>query len=575
MLKLNKNEDLLLIVLEFLERNGYKQSYEKLQQKTGISYHNNEKKIIEDLLRKRKIDELIIYIRNSILMQNEEKMKYIKLLKIKKYIELIIRNCSDRIDQKDSLYYLRTEISPLIINDEKSDNNLLNLLTQILFIKDMKELIDYIKKNLNDYFEDSYIISQFNIKKIIHLEQLYDKYNEKNYNNDIISFDNYDVITLKDLCFKPYKTAEIWFLEFSKSKKYLALGFSNSNISLFTTTYKNDTININLFLTFSATDKSKKGEITSISFSYDEKNLLISLSTNVVKIFKVSNGEKIKEYTSLHNSLITSCIYLPNSSTKFLTGSIDKKVLLVDMNSDKIPFLDIGKFVRIKQLIYSEILNLIIVIPGSISDIMCYDFIKNKMSFKIEIKEEIVYSNISKADKGKFLLINISKNFPKILLYNLEKTKIEDKYFGHSQKNMIIKCAFAGNKDQYIISGSEDGNVYLWDRNIFGVAKYIFKGHFGIVNSVELGFDDCIFSGSDDGVMKIWIPKNEFGDRKEIIYKKNKENCFQEKKNNLEEEFFKIMEEPLEEVPNEEENVEEESDEEEERIRIVRLEDND
>ena len=44
MLKLNKNEDLLLIVLEFLERNGYKQSYEKLQQKTGISYHNNEKK---------------------------------------------------------------------------------------------------------------------------------------------------------------------------------------------------------------------------------------------------------------------------------------------------------------------------------------------------------------------------------------------------------------------------------------------------------------------------------------------------------------------------------------------------
>ena len=35
------------------------------------------------------------------------------------------------------------------------------------------------------------------------------------------------------------------------------------------------------------------------------------------------------------------------------------------------------------------------------------------------------------------------------------------------------------------------------------------------------------------------------------------------------------MEEPLEEIPNEEENVEEESDEEEERIRIVRLEDND
>ena len=38
------NEDLLLSVLEFLDRNGYKQSFEKLQQKSGIYYCDNEKK---------------------------------------------------------------------------------------------------------------------------------------------------------------------------------------------------------------------------------------------------------------------------------------------------------------------------------------------------------------------------------------------------------------------------------------------------------------------------------------------------------------------------------------------------
>ena len=562
MIKLNKNEDLLLIVLEFLDRNGYKQSFEKLQQKTGVNYQDNEVRIIEDLFNTRKIDELILYINNSTKISSEEKLKIIKLLKIKKYIELILKNCSDRIDQKDSLYYLRTEISPLINTNNPLDKINLGYLTSLLFIKDMNFLTNYIKSNLGTYSDDSQIISILNKNKLIHLESIYDMNDKLSNNNRDIDFKKYDVITLTDLCFKPYKTAEIWFLEFSKNKKYLVLGFSNCNISLFTVknNQNNNSVIINLYLTFSANDNSKKGEITSVCFSNDEKYLLVSLSTNIIKLYNILNGEKIKEYSNLHNSLITSCIFIPNSNTMFLSGSIDRKLLVIDINSDKIPFLDIGKFVRIKQILFSESLNLIIVIPYSISDIMIYDFQKNKMSFRVELNEEIVYSNISKSDKGKYILINISKSFPKILLYNLKNTKTEDKYYGHSQKTMIIKCAFAGNKDQYIISGSEDGCVYLWDRNIPGKNIYCFKGHFGCVNSVELVFDDVIFSGSDDKSLKIWIPKYETyyeEIKKEIIYSKNENNSFKEKKqNDFEKEFFEKMNEPLEDVPNEEDNDE-------------------
>ena len=562
MIKLNKNEDLLLIVLEFLDRNGYKQSFEKLQQKTGVNYQDNEVRIIEDLFNTRKIDELIFYINNSTKISSEEKLKIIKLLKIKKYIELILKNCSDRIVQKDSLYYLRTEISPLINTNNPLDKINLGYLTSLLFIKDMNFLTNYIKSNLGTYSDDSQIISILNKNKLIHLESIYDMNDKLSNNNRDVDFKKYDVITLTDLCFKPYKTAEIWFLEFSKNKKYLVLGFSNCNISLFTVknNQNNNSIIINLYLTFSVNDNSKKGEITSVCFSNDEKYLLVSLSTNIIKLYNILNGEKIKEYSNLHNSLITSCIFIPNSNTMFLSGSIDRKLLVIDINSDKIPFLDIGKFVRIKQILFSESLNLIIVIPYSISDIMIYDFQKNKMSFRVELNEEIVYSNISKSDKGKYILINISKSFPKILLYNLKNTKTEDKYYGHSQKTMIIKCAFAGNKDQYIISGSEDGCVYLWDRNIPGKNIYCFKGHFGCVNSVELVFDDVIFSGSDDKSLKIWIPKYETyyeEIKKEIIYSKNENNSFKEKKqNDFEKEFFEKMNEPLEDIPNEEDNDE-------------------
>ena len=236
-----KNNDLLLSVLEFLDRNGYKQSFEKLQKKTGIYYNDNDIKIIKDLLHSRKIDELIIFIRNNSNIKNEEKMEYIKVLKIKKYIYLIINNCYDRIDQKDSLYYLRTEIAPMISNT--IDKNLLSLLTSLLFYKDMNLLKDYIKKNLKIYSDDSYIISKLSQNRIIPIEKLYDIYNNYSENKKEISFEKYNVITIKDLCFNPFKSSEIWFLEISKNKKYIALGFSNCNISLISVIYKNNKIN--------------------------------------------------------------------------------------------------------------------------------------------------------------------------------------------------------------------------------------------------------------------------------------------------------------------------------------------
>ena len=577
----NRNDDLLLSVLEFLDRNGFKQSFEKLQQKTGIYYEENNKKIIEDLLHLRKIDELILYIRNNSKIENEEKMAYIKLLKIKKYIDLIIKNCSDRIDQKDSLNYLRTEIAPMINNNKTKNKNLLNSLTNILFYKDMNILIEYIKKNLNIYYDDSYIIKELSKNRIIQIEKLYNIYNNIKENNKEISFENYNTITINDLCFSPFKSSDIWFLEVSKNKKYIALGFSNCNISLISVnTHKNkNKINLNLYLTFSSNEKNRKGEITSLCFSNDEKQLLVSLSTYIVKIFNVSNGEKIKEYNNLHNSCITSCLYLPNSNNKFLSGGVDKRLLLIDTNN--IPFLEIGKFCRIKQILYSEFNNLIIIIPGSINDIICYNFPENRVSFKIEIKEEIVYCSISKSDKGKYLLINISKLYPKILLYNLEKTKIEDKFYGHIQKTMIIKCCFGGDKDQYIISGSENAKVYLWERRNPGAPKYIFKGHLGIVNSVALLFNDILLSVSDDKTLKIWTPENKENNdndnndnnenNKKIIYKKNDKNIYKYIENNFENEFFEKMNEPLEEIQGEEENVEE-SDEEEDRNADVGLE---
>ena len=144
----HKKEEILLSVLEFLERNGYKESFEKLKQKTGLNYIEKNQIIVEELIKSNKINDLILFIDTNTNISNEEKIYYIKLLKIKKYIELVTNNCKKGSDQKDSLNYLRAEITP-ILNIDLKNYELLNSLTYILFIKDKNKLREYINNFYN------------------------------------------------------------------------------------------------------------------------------------------------------------------------------------------------------------------------------------------------------------------------------------------------------------------------------------------------------------------------------------------------------------------------------------------
>ena len=546
--KSHKKEEILLSVLEFLERNGYKESFEKLNQKTNYKYTEQNTKKIIDLIKSDKIPELIIYINNNFNIPNEEKIYWIKILKIKYYIKLVLNNYSNHLKQKDSLNYLRKEITPLL----NQDTELLNSLTYILFIKDEAMLKQYIENYLLSYTDDNFIIDQICKKRIITLETVFDFY-QNSLKNVNINFDNYSIININDNCLPPFKPSEIWFLEVSKNKNYICAGFSNSNISIFNIKKENkenkNKIIIKLFITFSANEQNKRDEITAMNFSNDEKYILVGLSNYRLKIFNISNGQKIKEYQNMHTNKITSIIPFPNSNSKFITSSIDKKINILDISNianiqNKDEYSELGIFCRIKQLCYSELLNYIIIISASNTELIIYNIFIKKIEAKIITSEgsQNVYANISKKDKGKYLIYCTSppNQKSKIILYNLSTKLVEEKYTGFSQKYMIIKCCFSGPDDKFILSGSEDFIIYLWERGIGENPKYKFKGHFGIVNTIDMWGNDFIISGSDDKNIKIWFNKSE---NLEIIFEKNKENKCEIKENEIDKKFLEAMNE--------------------------------
>ena len=508
------NTELLLSVLEYLDRNGYKESFDILLNDTGIRYLENIRRTIDELLKQKKIDELLIYINSCDKLSSEEKNNLMKFLKIRKFIELVYNNCSDRIDQKDALQFLRNEITPII-----EDKELLNTLTKILFFKDMPTLKNFIQKNLAIYEDDKYILNQICEVKIAPLEQLYNVYNQNLVKKFGINFDKYNVCSLKnnEIYCNDNKgnnniiINNIKIMEISRNKEFMAIAFVDLNISVFNIvkTRKDnlDVININFFSNINIKnnnnlDENKSNEINSMIFSYDEKHLLILINKSIINIYDIKTSKLLYKYDEIKE--INNALYFsPKNDILFFT----KNKIMHSEESFKSPELsetdDISNKNDIQQILFSDFFNLIILIPDSIRDIKCINLQQKKFEFNIEIKEDIFSANISQTDGGKYLIINLSKNYPKILLYDLIERKFGQKYYGHIQKNFKSLCSFGGKKDQYILCASEDFLIYLWDRNISGLPKYQFKGHEQRIIGLSMINSSLILS-CEENEIKIW-----------------------------------------------------------------------
>ena len=508
------NTELLLSVLEYLDRNGYKESFDILLNDTGIRYLENIRRTIDELLKQKKIDELLIYINSCDKLSSEEKNNLMKFLKIRKFIELVYNNCSDRIDQKDALQFLRNEITPII-----EDKELLNTLTKILFFKDMPTLKNFIQKNLAIYEDDKYILNQICEVKIAPLEQLYNVYNQNLVKKFGINFDKYNVCSLKnnEIYCNDNKgnnniiINNIKIMEISRNKEFMAIAFVDLNISVFNIvkTRKDnlDIININFFSNINIKnnnnlDENKSNEINSMIFSYDEKHLLILINKSIINIYDIKTSKLLYKYDEIKE--INNALYIsPKNDILFFT----KDKIMHSEESFKSPELsetdNISNKNDIQQILFSDFFNLIILIPDSIRDIKCINLQQKKSEFNIEIKEDIFSANISQTDGGKYLIINLSKNYPKILLYDLIERKFGQKYYGHIQKNFKSLCSFGGKTDQYILCASEDFLIYLWDRNISGLPKYQFKGHEQRIIGLSMINSSLILS-CDENEIKIW-----------------------------------------------------------------------
>lgn len=111
---------------------------------------------------------------------------------------------------------------------------------------------------------------------------------------------------------------------------------------------------------------------------------------------------------------------------------------------------------------------------------------------------------VSISDDSKYALINQSPN--QVLLYSLEDHKLIRRYVGQKQRRFIIRSCFGGLDRNFILSGSEDGKIYVWHMET-GALIEVLGGHGeGTVNAVAWNSNHppMFASASDDNTVRIW-----------------------------------------------------------------------
>ncbi|KZV92176.1 WD40 repeat-like protein [Exidia glandulosa HHB12029] len=272
--------------------------------------------------------------------------------------------------------------------------------------------------------------------------------------------------------------------------------------------------------------------VTALAWSLDDSILLTS-SEMVIKMWNAKTGVCIRELKK-HDEPVSSLVYLPDGAG-FVSGGMDRKIIIWDNDGsirDAWPLAPI----RVCDLTVSPDGNRLVAVgllrssesaTGSNSSlplgaagsngvgntqptpatspkrkIVVYDLKTRQELNVIEVIGELTSVRVSR--DSRYAIINHAPD--EVHLWDLQSGRLARKFTGQRQGQHIIRSCFGGDEDSFVLSGSEDGNVYVWHRDT-GVLLEVLAGHGeGSVNSVGWNpREPALFAScSDDHTIRIW-----------------------------------------------------------------------
>ncbi|CAH8445386.1 unnamed protein product [Dicrocoelium dendriticum] len=146
------------------------------------------------------------------------------------------------------------------------------------------------------------------------------------------------------------------------------------------------------------------------------------------------------------------------------------------------------------------------------------DSVRSHPSYNLESSKysvtAAVYSN-----QGDALLA--SYNDEDIYLFDVRhpSSPYLHKYTGHRNMQTIVSATFFGPNSEYVISGSDDGFFYIWDRESEGITQWLHADAHGAVNVIESHPTlPVLASAGLDYDFKVWSPLKPMSEDEDGLY---------------------------------------------------------
>lgn len=191
-----------------------------------------------------------------------------------------------------------------------------------------------------------------------------------------------------------------------------------------------------------------------------------------VRLWHVSRKECLCAFQ--HSDFVTSIVFHPKDDRFFLAGSLDSKLRLWSIPDKSVAFS-----VELPDLITAVAFTPDgrLAIAGCLSG-LCLFYETEGLRYHTQVHVRSSHGRNAKGSKitgieamsfppddpnGDVKLL-ITSNDSRIRLYNLRDKSLETKFKGHENTCSQIHATFSDDA-QYVVSGSEDRKVYIWNAN--------------------------------------------------------------------------------------------------------------
>ncbi|SCV68978.1 BQ2448_1998 [Microbotryum intermedium] len=322
-------------------------------------------------------------------------------------------------------------------------------------------------------------------------------------------------------------TDEIWRLEFSHSGEYLATAGRDRLAIIW---------KVSTGFTLDKVFREHSDPVSCIAWSPDD-TILLTAAESVIKMWNTEKGHCIATLNQ-HAYQIGALAWFPDGKG-FASGGMDSKIYFWDLAGNITESLrnspsrvidlaitpDGSRLVAVGRVDTSPSVlasrdqsrtqsgadtpaqlasNLRVPIePKHDNRISIYTLADRKLEFESTQPHELTSANIS--DDSRFAIIGHAPD--EILYLDLRDCTVVRRYQGHNQGTFVLQACFGGALQNFILSGSDKGEIYVWHRDTGVLIKQL-TGHSveGSVNAVSWNPKNptMFASASDDNTVRIW-----------------------------------------------------------------------